>query len=190
MRSGIRQKRCFRGSRRRQPWSRIIGLGTTSGSNAGAFPSFVGFDCPNMQKQVRIVVGVLAIFVAAWVWFADTIITTGAYLAQNRDVVKKFLRASARGWDFSRSNPAEALQLMYRVVGPSIGKGEPEKHQERMLKTALDYVNAGPETRMFEMEKSRWQEMSKSLSEIGRVKTREVYLEVCDFKIIDEASQK
>jgi ABC-type nitrate/sulfonate/bicarbonate transport system substrate-binding protein len=123
-------------------------------------------------------------------FYSDTIIATGAYLAQNRDVVKKFLRASARGWDFSRSNPAEALKLMYRVVGPSVGKGEPEKHQERMLRTALDYVGVGPEKRMFEMEKSRWEEMSKSLSEIGRVQTKEVYVEVCDFKIIDEASQK
>lgn len=124
------------------------------------------------------------------VFYSDTIITTGGYLSQNRDVVKKFLRASAKGWEFARSHPAEALQAMYSVVGPAIGKGEPEKHQEKMLQEEIRYLGVGPDKRMFEMEKSRWEGMAKALEGIGRVKSKDVYTEVCDFKILDEAMGK
>lgn len=41
----------------------------------------------------------------------DSLVTTDAYLAANRETVVRFLRATLRGWRFAIENPTEAAQL-------------------------------------------------------------------------------
>jgi hypothetical protein len=59
-----------------------------------------------------------------------------------------------------------------------------------MMREAIKYLGVGPNKRLFEMEKSRWEEMSAGLADIGRVKNKDIYAEVCDFSILDEAEHK
>ena len=76
---------------------------------------------------------------------------------------------------------------MYRVVGPVLGSGDSEKHQFDMMQSAIQYLGVGPQKRIFEMEKSRWEAMATSLEDIGRIKKKDLYIDICDFKILDEA---
>jgi NitT/TauT family transport system substrate-binding protein len=150
------------------------------------FPAYA-INEPLLAQQAGIAVNIIDPEQFGVKFYSDTMVTTNSYLVKNRDVARRFIRASVRGWDFVRSNPDESLKIMYRVVGPAIGKGEPEKHQEAMMREAIKYLGVGPNKRLFEMEKSRWEAMSAGLADIGRIKNKEIYAEVCDFSILDEA---
>lgn len=55
--------------------------------------------------------------------YSNSIGTTEEYLTKNPDVVKKFVRASLRGWQFALANPEESakIQLQYiKALNPEI----------------------------------------------------------------------
>lgn len=122
-------------------------------------------------------------------FYSDTIITRGEYYDQNREILKKFLRASSRGWSYAQQNPDEALKLMYQVVRGAIGEGLPKEHQAMMLNEAVKFIGAGPDNLNFFMEKSKWDSMEEDLLAIKRISRTGLVGEVCDFKIVDEARQ-
>lgn len=48
--------------------------------------------------------------------YSNSIGTTEEYLTKNPDVVKKFVRASLRGWQYALANPKEAAQIQIQYV--------------------------------------------------------------------------
>ncbi|MCK9913289.1 ABC transporter substrate-binding protein [Microbacteriaceae bacterium K1510] len=48
--------------------------------------------------------------------YANAIGTTEAYLTKNPDVVKKFVRAALRGWQYALAHPQEAAQIQTQYV--------------------------------------------------------------------------
>ncbi len=120
-------------------------------------------------------------------FYSDTIFTTGEYYSKNQEMIRKFLRASAKGWAYAQQNPQESLDLMYQVVKGAIGTGQPQEHQAAMLREALKYIDLGPNTLTFHMDKTRWEDMEKDLFAIHRLSKMGSVDAICDFKIVEEA---
>jgi len=48
--------------------------------------------------------------------YSNSIGTTEEYLTKNPDVVKKFVRAALRGWQYALAHPQEAAQIQLQYV--------------------------------------------------------------------------
>jgi len=120
-------------------------------------------------------------------FYSDSIIITKSYYESNRDIVRGFLRASARGWVYARENPEAAVDLMYEVVRGTLGEGAPKDAQVAMCKATVTHVGVGRGKVPFIMEPSRWEAMEDQLYRIGRLNRKGIASTVCDFKIAEEA---
>lgn len=118
-------------------------------------------------------------------YISDVLFTTENYWARNRDLLARFLRASARGWALAETRPDRALKIMYAVVENLTEQDR--LHQEAMLREVLRHVRAGPESTFFFMAKARWERMEESLFAIGKLPTTGLIEELCDFQLVDES---
>lgn len=121
-------------------------------------------------------------------FYSDTIFVSGDFLNANRDILKRFLHASAEGWAYAERNPEEALQIMYSYTRSSSTSdlSSSSKHQSKMLKSVLEHIRGGSNDKMFFMDRTRWDSMERSLFKIGRLKTQGHVGDLCDFKLANE----
>ena len=152
-----------------------------------AFPSYI-FNEPVSMKEKQIEVNIMRPSDFGIQFYSDTIFTSQEYWGKNRDALEKFLQASARGWLWAKSNPNEALDIMFRHRGFGSRTQESGKHQQEQLKIVLQYIGAGPRNEIFYMERSVWGAMEQSLYDIGKLKKRGHIQGLCDFTILEEAT--
>lgn len=70
--------------------------------------------------------------------FGDLIFCTEDYLNKNKDIVRKFLEASIKGWQFCISNPDEALKIVL-----SNNKDLSKDEQILVMKSIINLVTSG-----------------------------------------------
>ncbi len=68
----------------------------------------------------------------------DVIFTTDSYVSKNNENVKKFIKASIRGWRYCMQNPDNAVDIMIKY-NPELKKDE----QRYMLNACLDLIRSG-----------------------------------------------
>ncbi len=68
----------------------------------------------------------------------DSIVTTDAYLAANRETAVRFLRASLRGWRFAIENPVEAAPLVTHY-----NPAADEAYELATLTASLPFIHTG-----------------------------------------------
>lgn len=74
----------------------------------------------------------------------DGLYVTEEYYNKNKELVDKFVRASKRGWDYTRANRKEALNITWKyILEHNITTNR--EHQRRMLDEYLD-LQVNPET--------------------------------------------
>ncbi len=151
-----------------------------------AFPSYV-INEPIWARQNGIEVELLNPADFGVTFYSDTVIAKQDFARDNEDLLKRFLRASARGWAFAESNMEEALRLMGNEIAGAIGAGKPWEHQVGAGREAGRHLRAGPKRTMFFMERARWEEMEKALFELKRLSKRGVVDELCDFEFVNKA---
>lgn len=93
--------------------------------------------------------------------FADTLFTTDSMIAENPDLVTRFLRASLQGWKDTVGNPAEAVKATMKYA-----KEKDELLQTKMLEASLPLVHTG-EDQIGWMRTADWEDMLKMLLEQG-----------------------
>lgn len=140
---------------------------------------------PESMKIQGIEVGLLDPEEYGIEFYSDTVITTSNYLKDNREVVKKFLKASSKGWQYAKDYPQESIDIMFELI-KNITKDEHMNKELASLKILSNYLGSGPNNKIFYMDKNRWLIMEKNLHIIGAL-PREGYIDrLCDFNIINE----
>jgi len=150
------------------------------------YPAYV-INEPLWAKQRGIEVDILKPDQFGIRFYSDTFIARKDYCDRNTDNIKAFLRASARGWRYAQSSPEEAMELMYEVVGGSLGEGQPRQLQAAMAAEAVKYVGAGKYSLPFVMEPSRWADMERALRGLHKLQKRDLVRRLCDFDIAEAA---
>lgn len=118
-------------------------------------------------------------------FYSDTFITTKKFWQNNREYLKKFLKAATKGWQYAKNNPEEAINIMFKNI-KNKSKDEHYVKELESLKIAVKYLGAGRHNYLFEMNNSRWEKMETSLYEIGRISNKGYINELCDFDIVSE----
>ena len=94
--------------------------------------------------------------------YANTIFTTDQFIAENPDVVARFLRATLRrGWKFAVQNPEAAGELTAQYDA-SVNKD----HESAYLLAILPLINTG-EDHIGWMKSEIWTEMTENLERMG-----------------------
>ena len=115
-------------------------------------------------------------------YYSDSFFTTGRYWNDNRDVLRRFLRASAEGWRYARENPDAAVSIMLRFVRTMSRRDS--SLQRDMLEEVLAHMRRVGPQHLFEMDSLRWVQMEGALRDIGRLNQRLAVTPIlCDFDI-------
>jgi NitT/TauT family transport system substrate-binding protein len=94
-------------------------------------------------------------------FYGDVLITTDGLIEQDADLVRRFLRATLRGWTFAVENPG--------MVGAFVQAYEPEADaglESERMSASIPLVNTG-EDFIGWMKAETWQGMEKTLREQG-----------------------
>lgn len=92
-------------------------------------------------------------------FYADTLYTTDDFIAQNADVVRRFLRASLKGWTYAVENP-EAVGALVQRYNP---QADPDLEVIKMT-ASIPLVNTG-EDFIGWMKPEVWAGMEQTLRE-------------------------
>lgn len=94
-------------------------------------------------------------------FYGDTVWATEDLIAQNPDLVRRFLRATLQGWDSVIQNPAQVGELV-AVYDPTVDVAL----ENLRMSVMLPLVNTG-EDYIGWMKPDKWAEMEKALREQG-----------------------
>ncbi|MDD4637381.1 MAG: ABC transporter substrate-binding protein [Bacteroidales bacterium] len=118
-------------------------------------------------------------------FYSDIYFSTDKYYKDNRDVIKRFLRASAKGWDYAKNNQKESIKTMFSMF-KNMTFDENHVKEEKSLEVISTYLGDGSEHKINYMQREKWLEMEDLLVKIGKIKQSGHVDQLCDFKIIDE----
>jgi NitT/TauT family transport system substrate-binding protein len=106
-------------------------------------------------------------------FYGDTLFTTDDLLAKQPDLVRRFLRASLKGWRYAVEN-ASSVAASVRIVRPDADTG----HENAFMLASLPLINTGDD-HIGWMKPEIWSGMEKTLREqgvlTGRVDITQVY---------------
>jgi NitT/TauT family transport system substrate-binding protein len=94
-------------------------------------------------------------------FYSDTLFTTDDLIANNPDLIQRFLRATLKGWTYAIENPT--------AIGAFIGKYRPEAdaaHENAFMTASLPLINTG-EDQIGWMKPEIWAGMERTLREQG-----------------------
>lgn len=96
-------------------------------------------------------------------FYADSIFTTDEMIDKNPDLVRRFLRATLKGWNYAVENP-EGIGALVLEYAP---KADPELENAKMI-ASIPLVNTG-EDYIGWMKSEVWAGMEKTLRELGEL---------------------
>lgn len=97
--------------------------------------------------------------------YADAIFTTEQMIKDHPDIVRKFVKATLKGWEAASKNLSQAVNYTLKY-GDKLTKD----HETKMLKASIQLLK--PNNRPIgTMDKARWEEMQKLLLAQGFMKT-------------------
>lgn len=95
--------------------------------------------------------------------YADTIFASEKTVAERPEVVKKFIEATLRGWEYALGHPEEAVEYTLRY-----GEKLDRDHELRMMRASIPLVKPD-EREVGWMDRAVWDEMGGLLQEQGFV---------------------
>lgn len=125
-------------------------------------------------------------------FYSDTYITTSEIWNNKnesgitRNDLKKFIRASIKGWEYCKSNPEAAIEIMFKRI-TNKNKTDNGKFELLSLKKAIQYIGGGQQKIPGWMDQQIWLNMEDALFSIGRIDQKGYIGDLCDFKLIQEA---
>lgn len=113
---------------------------------------FYSMQLPVMQKKAAGTGGVNMIEFGDYLkLYSNGILVTDSFLKSNPDVVRRFVKAALKGWEFSFKNPDKAIKMLltdHPLLNPAIAKAEALIVKDLMLspealKHGLGYMDEG-----------------------------------------------
>jgi NitT/TauT family transport system substrate-binding protein len=100
-----------------------------------------------------------------WIWlqdygvrfYADTIVTSEKLIRQNPQMVKRFLKATLKGWRYAIENQGETVDLLLQYDSALT-----KDLQTQMMEAQIPLIHTG-NVNIGWMEKSRWEAMYRAL---------------------------
>ncbi|MNI07601.1 putative thiamine biosynthesis protein [compost metagenome] len=127
-------------------------------------------NTPANLKAQNVDVESLLISESGYKPYYSIIFTTEKYLKENPDIVKAYVQAAIKGWDFYKDNPTVGSEAL-----KAINKDYTIEALNEEAKLQLDFVYGGDAAAygVGYMTLERWQTLSKQLQEIGQLKKNE-----------------
>ena len=122
-------------------------------------------------------------------FYSDTFFSTTKYWKENKEIIERFLRASARGWNYAKNNHDETINIMYDTRY-NLSPDSTRTHQLKMLKESCKFLLKSTADYYFDMDKTRWDAMEQILYEIGILKGTGYVDKLCDFQMIKNAQKE
>ncbi|WP_054939584.1 ABC transporter substrate-binding protein [Paenibacillus ihuae] len=97
-------------------------------------------------------------------FYADTLFTTESIIKKDPEMVKSFVQASMKGWDYALKNPEEAAEF-----GLKYGDKLDLDHEVAMMKASIPLLEP-EQLPLGSTEEEAWGTLQKSLIELGFVK--------------------
>jgi len=117
-------------------------------------------------------------------FFADTLFTTDDLIAGNPDLVRRFLRATLKGWTFAVENPTAIGQMVLKYAPNADASLEISK-----MTASLPLINTG-EDFIGWMKPEIWADMEKTLREQGVLTAPLDVTQVYTMQFLDEIYSK
>ncbi|AET61144.1 NMT1/THI5 like domain-containing protein [Paenibacillus terrae HPL-003] len=123
---------------------------------------------PYEMKQQNVDVNFLLLADAGYNPYSNVLFTTEQYIQDHPDIVRAYVEASMKGWDYYKTN--------YDTVNDVILKENPDFTKEKLnyaAKTLIPFVYEGDavEHGVGYMTDERWTELGRQLTEIGALKS-------------------
>ena len=103
--------------------------------------------------------------------YDDILITNTNFLENNKEIVKKFVKASASGWDTTIKHPEIGISSTLSYMDSNTGHKET---QQNVLKQSIPLIKESPEAIIGKMSDIRWQEQANLLSNEGIIKKQDI----------------
>ncbi len=97
-------------------------------------------------------------------FYGDTLITTDSMIQKNPDLVRRFMRATLKGWTYALENP--------EAIGSYIGKYAPNANanlESEKMTASIPLINTG-EDHIGWMKRETWDDMEQTLRTQGDLK--------------------
>lgn len=118
-------------------------------------------------------------------FYSDTYFSSVKYWSDNREIIKKFLRASAKGWSDAREHQEESIKTMFSMI-KNMTYNENHIKEEKSLAEAVKYLGDGNESKINYMQKEKWAKMEELLVSIGKIKKQGNVDDLCDFTATED----
>lgn len=122
-------------------------------------------------------------------FYSDTYTVLSSSLLNNRETFVKFIKAANKGWEYTKANPDEALDILFRSTN-TLSKTNDYEFQKRSLSKALQYVGNYNEEQTGLMKKDVWLGMENDLFNINKITTTGYIQDLCDFEVVKEAYEE
>lgn len=99
-------------------------------------------------------------------FYADTLFTTEEMIEKNPDLVKRFVRATLRGWDYAYDHPEETATYIL-TYSDQLDKDRLVKY----IQTSSEFLKPDDKPIGY-MEKNAWEKMQQALLEGGFMKSK------------------
>lgn len=150
-----------------------------------AFPSYL-FNEPIEARERQLSVELLRPDKFGIHFYSDTYFCSDDYLRQNREVVRRFLRATARGWSFARANRDQAIDMMFQQT-TSLARAL-KSRQASMADSVFAYLGRDQDDHYFEMNYQRWKDMERALFTVGVLPDTGFVRGLIDLEVAREAN--
>lgn len=153
--------------------------------NVDVWPSYI-INEPIKMNEEGISVNILQPDNFGVQFYSDTLFSTTEFWKNNREIIKKFIRASSKGWNYAENHKNEAISIMYNTRN-NLAFNSTSAQQLKMLETCCTFLRGGSNNLIFYMNPDRWQAMEDDLFNANIIQNKGYVNKLCDFKIVEEA---
>lgn len=104
--------------------------------------------------------------------YNDVLVTTESMIEENPGVVERFVKVTARGWEYALSNTDEAVDYTMQFVTSTDYKDV--EYEKYILENSSKLIKPNSQFRIGEMDLVEWEDLYMSLKETGAVGEIEV----------------
>lgn len=116
-------------------------------------------------------------------FYSDTYFCEESFWLENRDLLKRFLNAAKKGWKYSKDNPSESIDILYKTLKVLTPENRIKISKE--LDVIFENIGSGNNNTPLHMEREKWVNMENNLFQIGKIKNKNYVDELCDFELIN-----
>ncbi len=120
-------------------------------------------------------------------FYSDTYFCEESFWLENSDLLKRFLKAAKKGWEYSKSNPSESIDILYKTL--KILTPENKEKISKELEIIFENIGSGNNNVPLYMEREKWLNMENNLYQIGKIKNKNYIDDLCDFELINSDNE-